>query len=122
VQPPSHDRALATHTAFTSLVLFATELQVPFNPRLRDTPTLDIVAPLKKDTKGFVAPNAKVIGNVTLGSQVSIWYGAVLRGEWQGPRVLFLQLLCYHFVCGWDSCTAACVNSVPYNVLSFDDH
>jgi hypothetical protein len=59
-------------------------LQVPFNPRLRDTPALDIVAPLKKGNAGFVAPNAKVIGNVSLGSQVSIWYGAVLRGEQLG--------------------------------------
>lgn len=57
-----------------------TKQQVPFNPRLRDTPVLDIVAPLKGQA-GFVAPNAKVIGNVTLGSQVSIWYGAVLRGD-----------------------------------------
>jgi hypothetical protein len=60
------------------------EPQVPFNPRLRDTPVLDIVAPLKGQA-GFVAPNAKVIGNVTLGSQVSIWYGAVLRGEHRIP-------------------------------------
>jgi carbonic anhydrase/acetyltransferase-like protein (isoleucine patch superfamily) len=58
---------------------------VPFNPRLRDTPALDIVAPLKGQA-GFVAPNAKVIGNVTLGSQVSIWYGAVLRGEHKMTR------------------------------------
>lgn len=54
--------------------------QVPFNPRLRETPKLDIVAPLKGEAT-FVAPNAKVIGNVTLGKQVSVWYGAVLRGE-----------------------------------------
>jgi carbonic anhydrase/acetyltransferase-like protein (isoleucine patch superfamily) len=47
---------------------------------LRDAPKLDIVAPLK-GTDTFVAPNAKLIGNVTLGKQVSIWYGAILRGE-----------------------------------------
>ena len=29
----------------------------------------------------FVAPNATVIGNVTLGPLSSIWYGAVLRGD-----------------------------------------
>lgn len=28
----------------------------------------------------FVAPNASVIGNVRLGDQSSVWYGAVLRG------------------------------------------
>ncbi len=29
----------------------------------------------------FVAPNASVIGNVTIGQRSSVWYGAVLRGE-----------------------------------------
>jgi carbonic anhydrase/acetyltransferase-like protein (isoleucine patch superfamily) len=30
---------------------------------------------------GFVAPNATVIGDVTLGAQSSVWYGCVLRGD-----------------------------------------
>lgn len=29
----------------------------------------------------FVAPNASVIGNVTLGNRSSVWYGATLRGD-----------------------------------------
>eukprot|EP00884_Botryococcus_braunii_P011654 jgi/Botrbrau1/2048/Bobra.0047s0024.2 len=29
----------------------------------------------------FIAPNASVIGNVTIGQRSSIWYGAVLRGD-----------------------------------------
>jgi gamma-carbonic anhydrase len=29
----------------------------------------------------FVAPNATVIGNVTLGARSSVWYGCVLRGD-----------------------------------------
>ena len=29
----------------------------------------------------FIAPNATVVGDVTLGKDVSIWYGAVLRGD-----------------------------------------
>ena len=29
----------------------------------------------------FVASNAKVIGDVTLGAESSVWYGAVLRGD-----------------------------------------
>jgi hypothetical protein len=37
-------------------VVFA---QVPWNPRLRDSPRIDIVAPLK-GINTFVAPNAKV--------------------------------------------------------------
>jgi gamma-carbonic anhydrase len=30
---------------------------------------------------GFVAPNATVLGDVTLGPQSSVWYGCVLRGD-----------------------------------------
>lgn len=29
----------------------------------------------------YIAPNATVVGDVTLGEQVNIWYGAVLRGD-----------------------------------------
>ncbi len=29
----------------------------------------------------WIAPNATVVGDVTLGENVSIWYGAVLRGD-----------------------------------------
>jgi len=29
----------------------------------------------------YLAPNATVVGDVTLGENVSIWYGAVLRGD-----------------------------------------
>ena len=29
----------------------------------------------------YVAPNATVVGDVTLGENASIWYGAVLRGD-----------------------------------------
>ena len=29
----------------------------------------------------YIAPNATVVGDVTLGEDVSIWYGAVLRGD-----------------------------------------
>ena len=31
--------------------------------------------------KVYIAPNATVIGDVSLGENVSIWYGAVLRGD-----------------------------------------
>eukprot|EP00879_Flechtneria_rotunda_P000838 GHRR01000963.1.p1 GENE.GHRR01000963.1~~GHRR01000963.1.p1 ORF type:complete len:310 (+),score=93.64 GHRR01000963.1:189-1118(+) len=54
--------------------------QIPFNPLQKDSPTLDITAPIKGEAT-FVAPNATVIGNVSLGKQVSIWYGATLRGD-----------------------------------------
>ena|SRR5690606_1235191 len=29
----------------------------------------------------FIAPNASVIGTVTLGAEASVWFGAVLRGD-----------------------------------------
>lgn len=32
----------------------------------------------------YIAPNATVVGDVTLGKDVNIWYGAVLRGD-SGP-------------------------------------
>ena len=31
--------------------------------------------------KAYLAPNATVVGDVVLGDHVSIWYGAVLRGD-----------------------------------------
>lgn len=31
--------------------------------------------------KFYIAPNATVVGDVTLGKDVNIWYGAVLRGD-----------------------------------------
>ncbi len=41
-------------------------------------------------TKGegvFVAPNAYVLGNVTLGNRVSIWYGATLRADFDSITI-----------------------------------
>ena len=42
--------------------------------------SLDVRAP-RLGTGVFVAPNATVVGDVELGDQVSIWFGAVLRGD-----------------------------------------
>jgi carbonic anhydrase/acetyltransferase-like protein (isoleucine patch superfamily) len=36
---------------------------------------------VKKGTDVFIAPNAYVLGDVTLGNRVSIWYGATLRAD-----------------------------------------
>jgi len=38
-------------------------------------------AELKSGKTGFVASSATVVGDVTLGEQASVWYGAVVRGE-----------------------------------------
>ena len=32
-------------------------------------------------SKSYIAPNATVVGDVVLGENVNIWYGAVLRGD-----------------------------------------
>lgn len=37
--------------------------------------------PILKGKEVFIAPTATVIGNVSLGDEVSIWFGAVLRGD-----------------------------------------
>lgn len=33
------------------------------------------------NSAAYIAPNATVVGDVTLGADVNIWYGAVLRGD-----------------------------------------
>ncbi len=43
---------------------------IPFRNRTPD---------LRADT--FVAPSASIIGDVTMGAQCSVWFGAVLRGD-----------------------------------------
>ncbi len=37
--------------------------------------------PIKKGKEVFIADNARVIGRVELGDEVSVWFGAVLRGD-----------------------------------------
>lgn len=44
--------------------------------------TIDDIAPTIEDEDTvWVAPDAVVIGRVTLGSEVGIWFGSVLRGD-----------------------------------------
>lgn len=40
-----------------------------------------LAKPIVKGKDVFIAPNATVIGNVSLGDECSIWFGAVLRGD-----------------------------------------
>jgi carbonic anhydrase/acetyltransferase-like protein (isoleucine patch superfamily) len=35
----------------------------------------------------FIAPNAAVIGNVSLGDRTSVWYGAVVRGDFNAVKI-----------------------------------
>ncbi|MCU0341976.1 MAG: gamma carbonic anhydrase family protein [Spirosomaceae bacterium] len=36
---------------------------------------------MSKGTSVFIAPNASVMGDVTLGDHASVWYGAVIRAD-----------------------------------------
>ncbi len=50
--------------------------------------TLDGVAPRTPSPgKFWIAPNAAVIGNVEIGEDASIWFGAVLRGDLDVIRI-----------------------------------
>ena len=46
-----------------------------------DLPTTISTAAFKPANDVFIAKNATVLGNVRIGSQSSVWYGAVLRGD-----------------------------------------
>ncbi|XYH93862.1 gamma carbonic anhydrase family protein [Sorangium sp. So ce1128] len=64
---------------------------------------LDGVSPrLGRDV--FLAPNATVIGDVELGDEASVWFGAVLRGDMGairvGPRTNVQDLACLHLTIG----------------------
>jgi len=49
---------------------------------------LDGVAPhLPEEDRCFIAPDAHVIGDVTLGEDVGIWFGAVIRGDNEPIRI-----------------------------------
>ena len=41
----------------------------------------------KVDKTAFVAPNATLIGDVEIGANCGIWFGAVLRGDGPGIRI-----------------------------------
>ena len=52
----------------------------------------------------FVAPNATLIGDVTLGDEASVWFGAVLRADIGkiriGARTNLQDLVCVHLTDG----------------------
>ena len=41
----------------------------------------ELMAKVRKGKEVFIAPNATVLGDVILGDNVSIWFGAVLRAD-----------------------------------------
>jgi len=52
----------------------------------------------------FVAPNATIVGDVELADEVSVWFGAVVRGDIGairvGPRTNVQDLACLHLTDG----------------------
>jgi carbonic anhydrase/acetyltransferase-like protein (isoleucine patch superfamily) len=62
---------------------------------------LDVrVRPELRAVSAWIAPTATVVGNVTLGEQASVWFGAVIRGDCEavsvGPRTNVQDLACLH--------------------------
>ncbi len=43
--------------------------------------------PVDGSAAAFIAPNATVMGRVTIGDQASIWYGAVVRGDIENIQI-----------------------------------
>eukprot|EP00521_Asterionellopsis_glacialis_P002056 CAMPEP_0195249164 /NCGR_PEP_ID=MMETSP0706-20130129/1960_1 /TAXON_ID=33640 /ORGANISM="Asterionellopsis glacialis, Strain CCMP134" /LENGTH=281 /DNA_ID=CAMNT_0040300929 /DNA_START=46 /DNA_END=891 /DNA_ORIENTATION=+ len=42
---------------------------------------VDGVAPMVSESAAFVAPSASIVGNVSMGKNSSVWYGATVRGD-----------------------------------------
>lgn len=62
---------------------------------------LDVrIRPELRAASAWIAPTATVVGNVTLGDQASVWFGAVVRGDCEavsiGPRSNVQDLCCLH--------------------------
>lgn len=63
--------------------------------------TLEVrVRPELRAASAWIAPTATVVGNVHLGEQSSVWFGAVIRGDCEsvsvGPRTNVQDLACLH--------------------------
>ncbi len=65
-------------------------------------------------TDCFVAPNATIVGNVTMGSECSIWFNAVIRGDVNsiqlGNKVNVQDGACIH--CTYQKTTTVIGNNV----------
>lgn len=42
---------------------------------------------VKKGENTFIAPNATLLGDITLGNEVSVWYNAVLRSDFDSIKI-----------------------------------
>ena len=69
----------------------------------------------------LVAPNATVVGDVTLGDDTSVWFNCVLRGDVNairiGSRVNIQDFCCLHVTNGRWSLTLEDEVSIAHNVM-----
>ena len=69
----------------------------------------------------YVAPNASVIGDVEVGAQSSLWFGAVLRGDVMpirvGRRTSIQDNCVLHSTGGWSACTVGDDCTVGHGVI-----
>ncbi|HEY6560133.1 MAG TPA: gamma carbonic anhydrase family protein, partial [Polyangiaceae bacterium] len=69
----------------------------------------------------FIAPGAVVVGDVELGEEVSIWYGAVLRGDVGliriGARTNVQDTACIHMTGGMSNSVIGSEVTVGHGVI-----
>jgi gamma-carbonic anhydrase len=69
----------------------------------------------------FIAPNATIIGDVELGDEASVWFGAVVRGDIGsirvGARTNLQDLVCVHLTGGVSSTTIGADVTVGHGAI-----
>jgi carbonic anhydrase/acetyltransferase-like protein (isoleucine patch superfamily) len=69
----------------------------------------------------FIAPNATVVGDVSIGDDASIWFNCVLRGDvnavWIGARANIQDMCCLHVTNGRFPLRVEDEVSVAHNVM-----
>ena len=51
-------------------------------------PLYDLSPMILLDT--YIAPNATIVGDVLIGQESSVWYGAVIRGDTNSIRLILI--------------------------------
>jgi carbonic anhydrase/acetyltransferase-like protein (isoleucine patch superfamily) len=73
------------------------------------------------DPSAYVAPSADVIGDVTIGAQTSVWFGAVVRGDVNpiriGARTSIQDNTVMHATGGWTETEIGDDCTVGHNVI-----
>lgn len=73
------------------------------------------------DPSAFVAPTASVVGDITIGEEASIWYGAVLRGDVMpihiGARTSIQDNAVVHATGGWCETRVGAECTIGHSVI-----